>query len=529
MTTKYIVGGSICLFLALTPGTSHAAPVKVGNYVIPSAFACSLEQGMTVPVYIRYNETDEKSQQKIADAMISLVDGNITVKALTLAELPNNAVLSGKTRALVEKIRDVKFHDNTNIELSDNARLQLNVSSFHLEMIVSKDALTEAIVARSSLLGPSSVESLSNVLNYNFGTYYNDYHNGSSTRSYLTVDNTTSLREHHININGSFYGIGDSNGTSKLYRAMYERDYDGYRLALGMLDTWNVQSIASLNALNGGKIYGVSYGNKGSTVVENTALSLTPITVFLPAAGEVHVFRDGRLLSVQNFNMGSYEIDTSRFPYGVYDVTVDIVVNGRTINSRISRVNKIFARQQAAGIDQLSWQLFGGSLDYDRVSYKRNHYQDLGNEQTWIAGGAASVTLAILSGLGLKSTLYGFDNNAVNETDVTLNVNEYVSIGNQTLVANDSSWRNISNINLNVPEGYGSLWASREDSKIGDRLPLQERDNYSIGGTLNLGKFIPHGGSLTVSQTENRYPLFRQVCHGWVACRYSALLLQQSE
>ena len=43
MTTKYIVGGSICLFLALTPGTSHAAPVKVGNYVIPSAFARSLE------------------------------------------------------------------------------------------------------------------------------------------------------------------------------------------------------------------------------------------------------------------------------------------------------------------------------------------------------------------------------------------------------------------------------------------------------------------------------------------------------
>ena len=175
MTTKNIVGGSFCLFLALTPGFSHAAPVKVGNYVIPSAFARSLEQGMTVPVYIRYNETDEKSQQKIADAVISLVDGNITVKSLTLTELPNNAVLSGKTRALVEKIRDVKFHDNTNIELSANARLQLNVSSFHLEMIVSKDALTEAIVARSSLLGPSSVETLSNVLNYNFGTYYNDY------------------------------------------------------------------------------------------------------------------------------------------------------------------------------------------------------------------------------------------------------------------------------------------------------------------------------------------------------------------
>lgn len=505
MSFKYLVGGSVFLSLALTPSFAYSAPVKIGKYVIPGAFARSLEQGMTVPVFIRYQETDEKSQQKIADAVISLVDGNITVKSIMVSDLPNNAVLSDKTHAMVEKIADAKFVDNTAITLTPEARLQLNVSSFHLEMIVSRDALTEAVVARSTLLGPSSVDRLSNVLNYNFGTYYNDYQNGSSSRSYLTLDNTLSLREHHFNINGSVYGIGESNSSSKVYRAMYERDYEGYRLALGMLDTWNVQSIASLNALNGGKIYGASYGNKGSTVVENTALSLTPITVFLPAAGEVHVFRDGRLLSVQNFNMGSYEIDTSRFPYGVYDVTVDIVVNGRTVNTRVSRVNKIFARQQAAGLDQLSWQVFGGSLDYDRVSYKRNHYHNAGSEQTWIAGGAASLTLAILSGLNVKSTLYGFDSNAVNETDLTLNVNEYVSMGTQTLVANDSTWRNVSSVSLNAPGGFGSMWASREDSKIGDRLPVQERDNYSIGGTINLGRFIPHGGSLTVSQTENRY------------------------
>lgn len=505
MSFKYLVGGSVFLSLALTPGFAHSAPVKIGKYVIPGAFARSLEQGMTVPVFIRYQETDEKSQQKIADAVISLVDGNITVKSIRVSDLPNNAVLSDKTRAMVEKIADAKFVDNTAIALSPEARLQLNVSSFHLEMIVSRDALTEAVVARSTLLGPSSVDRLSNVLNYNFGSYYNDYQNGSSSRSYLTLDNTLSLREHHFNINGSVYGIGESNGSSKVYRAMYERDYEGYRLALGMLDTWNVQSIASLNALNGGKIYGASYGNKGSTVVENTALSLTPITVFLPAAGEVQVFRDGRLLSVQNFSMGSYEIDTSRFPYGVYDVTVDIVVNGRTVNTRVSRVNKIFARQQAAGLDQLSWQVFGGSLDYDRVSYKRNHYHNAGSEQTWIAGGAASLTLAILSGLNVKSTLYGFDSNAVNETDLTLNVNEYVSVATQTLVANDGTWRNVSSVSLNASGGFGSVWASREDSKIGDRLPVQERDNYSIGGTINLGHFIPHGGSLTVSQTENRY------------------------
>ncbi|CBG89661.1 CS1-pili formation C-terminal domain-containing protein [Citrobacter rodentium] len=502
---KYFVQGSITLLLVLAPIVVHSAPTKVGKYIIPGAFSRSLEQGMSVPVYIRYHETDEKSQQRIADAIVSLSEGHITVKAIAIAELPGNAVLSSKTRQMVENIRDVKLRDNTFIELSADARLKLNIASFHLELIVSKDALTEAIVARSSLLGPSSVDTLSNVLNYNLGTYYNSYRTGSSSRSYVTLDNTISLREHHLNINGSFYGIGDSNNTSKLYRAMYERDYEGHRLALGMLDTWNVQTIASLNALNGGKIYGVSYGNKGSTVIEKNSLTLTPITVFLPATGEVHVLRDGRLLSVQNFNMGSYEIDTSRFPYGVYDVTVNVVINGRTVNSRVSRVNKIFARQQPAGIQGLYWQLFGGSLDYDRVSYKLHHYSDAGSEQTWIAGGAASITLAILSGLNVKTTLYGFGDNMVNETDLRLNVNEYISLGNQTLAANDSSWRNVSNISLNAPGGYGSLWASREDSHIGDRLPVQERDNYSVGGTINLGKFIPHAGSLTLSQTENRY------------------------
>lgn len=505
MSFNSLAGRGVILSLTLIHGYLNAAPVKIGHYVIPGAFAQSLEQGMSVPVYIRYEKTDEKSQQKIADAVISLDNGNIIVRSITLVNLPDNAVLSDKTRAMVDKMRDVTFRDNTSIVLTPDASLTLNVSSFHLEMIVSKDALTEAIVARSSLLGPSSVNGVSNVLNYNFGSYYNDYKNGSSSRSYLTVDNMTALREHHFNINGSLYGIGNSNSTGKLYRAMYERDVGGYRVALGMLDTWNVQSIASLNALNGGKIYGVSYGNKGSTVIENTTLALTPIKVFLPAAGEVHVFREGRLLSVQNFNMGSYEIDTSKFPYGVYDVRVDIVVNGRTVNTLVSRVNKIFSRRQQAGAGSFSWQVFGGSLDYDRVSYRRHHYRDEGSEQTWIAGGAASATLAVLSGLNVKSTLYGFDANAVNETDVTLSVNEHVSVGAQTLVANDGTWRNVSNITLSSPGGFGSLWASREDSHIGSRLPVQERDNDSVGATLNLSKFVPHGGSLTVSQTVNRY------------------------
>ncbi len=65
---------------------------------------------------------------------------------------------------------------------------------------------------------------------------------------------------------------------------------------------------------------------------------------FLPAAGEVHLTRDGRLLSVQNFTMGNHEVDTRGLPYGIYDVEVEVIVNGRVISKRTQRVNKLFSR-----------------------------------------------------------------------------------------------------------------------------------------------------------------------------------------
>ncbi len=64
---------------------------------------------------------------------------------------------------------------------------------------------------------------------------------------------------------------------------------------------------------------------------------------FLPAAGEVHLTRDGRLLSVHNFTMGNHEVDTRALPYGIYGtVEVEAIVNGRVISKRTQRVNKLF-------------------------------------------------------------------------------------------------------------------------------------------------------------------------------------------
>ncbi|WP_213194179.1 TcfC E-set like domain-containing protein, partial [Klebsiella aerogenes] len=134
------------------------------------------------------------------------------------------------------------------------------------------------------------------------------------------------LREHHVVLDGSLYGIGTSHQDNELYKAMYERDFAGHRFAGGMLDTWNLQSLGPMTAISAGKIYGASWGNQASSTVFDNSQSATPVVAFLPAAGEVHLMRDGRLLSVQNFVMGNHEVDTRGLPYGIYDVDVEVIV-----------------------------------------------------------------------------------------------------------------------------------------------------------------------------------------------------------
>lgn len=112
---------------------------------------------------------------------------------------------------------------------------------------------------------------------------------GSNTSSYLSLNNVTALREHHVVLDGSLYGIGSGQQDSELYKAMYERDFAGHRFAGGTLDTWNLQSLGPMTAISAGKIYGLSWGNQASSTIFDSSQSATPVIAFLPAAGEVHL------------------------------------------------------------------------------------------------------------------------------------------------------------------------------------------------------------------------------------------------
>ena len=110
---------------------------------------------------------------------------------------------------------------------------------------------------------------------------------------------------------------------------MYERDFAGHRFAGGMLDT-EPAVLRPMTAKQGR--FTAFPGNQPAPPSPDSSQS-TPVIAFLPAAGEVHLTRDGRLLSVQNFTMGNHEVDTRGLPYGIYDVEVEVIVNGRVVKT----------------------------------------------------------------------------------------------------------------------------------------------------------------------------------------------------
>lgn len=208
--------------------------------------------------------------------------------------------------------------------------------------------------------------------------------------------------------------------------------------------------------------------------------------------------RDGRLLSVQNFVMGNHEVDTRGLPYGIYDVDVEVIVNGRVVSKRTQRVNKLFTRGRGAGAP-LAWQIWGGNFHMDRWSESGKKTQPA--KESWLAGASASGSLSTLS---WAATGYGYDNNAVGETRITLPLTEAVNINLQNMLASDSSWSSIGSVSATLPGGFSSLWINQEKTVIGDKLRRSDADNRAIGGTLNLNALWSKLGTFSISYNDDR-------------------------
>lgn len=481
---------------------------QINGILIPQTFKAALREGISIPLLLHFEKNSgTKDDSRIGHAFIYLDGDQLKVRQVILEENDDGARLTKDIENRLYELQDKPFDQQLRISLADTVSLNLDFRQLNLQLVVDQSALDTRLIPRSSDIGVSSVNNVSSTLDYNMGIYDNRIRSREgNTSSYLSLNSVTALREHHLQLNGSVYGIGSRNENANLYKAMYERDFGGYRFATGMLDSWNLQSLGPVSSLNSSRIYGVSYGNRASSTVFDNAQLLTPIVVFFPSAGEVHLSREGRLLSVQSFTMGNHEVDASNLPYGIYDVDVEVVVDGRVLKKFIQRVNKMLNPKNSAQ-GPMAWQFWGGMIHIDggrgyggKSRYRQNRsYQQ--SKDSYLVGASAT---GYLRTLNWAASGYSFDDNYVGESRFSFPVTDSIQFNTQNMVASDSSWSLINSVSATLPGGFSSVWLNHEKTRIGDRLLRNDADNRAIGGSLNLSALWSPLGTLSVSYNDDR-------------------------
>lgn len=498
---KVFITFSVIIFTVTEDTQANTQVVQqIGGVIIPEAFSNALRDSMSIPLYLHLDgANDTQSDQRIGSASILLDHTTLRVHLIQLEDKEGNASLNDQIYKKLTRLSDAPFDQNFKIPVTQDAWLQLNFRQLTLQLIVRREALATVLRPRGEDIGKSSADNLSSTLHYNIGAYSNWMRDGeSNTSSYLALNSVTALREHHIMLDSTFYGLGTDNKQFDIYKAMYERDFAGYRFAGGMLDAWNLQSLGPITAISSGQIYGFSWGNQANSTVFDNAYSATPIVVFLPAAGEVQLRRDGKLLSVQNFAMGNHEVDTRNLPYGIYDVSVETIVNGRLVSKNVQRINKLFTRSRSAAVP-FSWQLWGGEMHMESWSPDNGDLQPAKN--TALTGISAAGGLQALS---WAASSYHYNAVTIGETQFSWPATEYLSLGLQNMAATDGSWSTISNLSTSLPGGFSSIWLSHEKTIFKHRIRRSSANTRVVGASLNLSFLWSRLGTLTASFNDDR-------------------------
>ncbi|MCY0519345.1 hypothetical protein OVV68_39720, partial [Pseudomonas aeruginosa] len=94
-------------------------------------FANALYQGMSVPVFIRYegDNSTQRSQQKIADAILTIKDNEFRLNQIALSDLPERTELSPQIKSLLNEMQDKSIGDGQRVYINKDASLSLDTRS----------------------------------------------------------------------------------------------------------------------------------------------------------------------------------------------------------------------------------------------------------------------------------------------------------------------------------------------------------------------------------------------------------------
>jgi len=179
--------------------------------------------------------------------------------------------------------------------------------------------------------------------------------NGIIMYNDISVSEASSMRSWGINssLTSSFGGWNQqvsfqSSGTSgeynysnaSVYELYTQKELQGNFVRLGLFtpedDTGNVKTAG----FGYDTVAGAMWGTSDALLVNTDSVSAFPVYITGRNQSVAEVWRDGRLLRTQQLQPGVQALDTRQLPVGIYDITIKIIENGRTVDTQQAQIFK---------------------------------------------------------------------------------------------------------------------------------------------------------------------------------------------
>ena len=237
------------------------------------------------------------------------------------------------------------------------------------------------------------------------------------------------------------------------------------------------------------RIYGASVGTQYDTSADVEETFSSPIALFLQRRAQVNVYRDGRLLGAMQLDAGNQLVDTSAFPAGAYNITLEIIDDAGAVRTE----TRFFTKDRSLPpVGRTVFSVTAGALAMDMGGGLPEFGDDLFLQGTLghrlspnvsLEGGALLVGSDFVGEAGASYLADGFTGRLVGLAG---------NNGNYGLIAN-VSWFDLANLSANAffrrtwGPGFGGL-ANRDRfglTPIND-INLLVGDSTQAGGNIGM-------------------------------------------
>lgn len=216
---------------------------------------------------------------------------------------------------------------------------QLDLNSMRLKLWLPVEAFSYQSQQNDKYLSAPEVSHLSSFFSYRFNFNYADH---KDTNYYLELDNVTGFGRNHLN-SSIFLQQNRQSSDIRVNNVYWQYDKERIYSRLGYFNNANFysgQATYSLNYAFNGKGIITELGSSDNLSLSSQKSSLIPIQLFINANSVVNVYKDSRLISVQNFSAGNHLLQTESFPSGIYPVRIEITQAGQVVQTETAMINK---------------------------------------------------------------------------------------------------------------------------------------------------------------------------------------------